>query len=79
MTVHGDRLADAGLGNFGTEDGVDQCRRADPGLAEDRQVEPPDLVRVLPVLVSELLLEPRVDAVNDDRELPFMCARQSSV
>ena len=40
MAAPGHRLADPGPGDLLAEDGVDQGRLADPGLAEDRQGEP---------------------------------------
>jgi hypothetical protein len=58
VAVPGHRLADPGPGHVLAEDGVDQGRLADTGLAEDDQVEPADVGGLLVELVPERLSEP---------------------
>ena len=54
------RLADPGPGHLLTEDRVDQRGFTDPGLAEDRQIEPAERGRLPLVLALERIAEPVV-------------------
>ena len=58
VAAPGDRLADAGTRDLLAEDRVDQGGLADSGLAEDRQVEPPNGCVLLLVLGPERISEP---------------------
>jgi hypothetical protein len=56
----GDRLTDAGGRDVGAEDRVDEGRLADAGLAEDGQVEAPDLLGLVRPGLRERPAEPVV-------------------
>ena len=58
VAAAGHRLADTGPRDLLAEDRVDQGRLAHAGLAEDRQVEPPECRVLLLVLGTERISEP---------------------